>query len=293
MTEVETMSGARLDDVIAYRADFSRANITGKERGRVCIEHAFLEEAKCRCAVLRGVDLRDADLQDADFTNAQLLGTDLRGAKLNGAIVAGADLSRADLRGVDLTQVVGKPSSIAGALVDEETRLPWPDNTTIMQHDFLGLRRRFSALGECRTVRSSNDEIGRIVENAPIEPLEQLRNACSPRSDLYSDSSARGISRQQSVPLEPARIEIVSEPAGADVTLEGTFVGITPVSVHRLNERFGLLSPIEAGIRKTETDLRILIGCPDTNPSNWIRGLRAGGARTGHPSWCGVCAGSA
>jgi hypothetical protein len=49
----------------------------------------------------------------------------------------------------------------------------------------------------------------------------------------------------------------------------------------RLETWSGLFSPIEAGIGKTETDLPILIGCPDTNPSNWIRGLPRWRSRDG------------
>jgi uncharacterized protein YjbI with pentapeptide repeats len=228
MTEVETMSGARLDDIVAYRADFSRAKIAGKETDRVCMERAFLEEAKLRCAVLNGADLRDADLEGADFTNAQLIGADLRGARFSGTIVTGVDLSRADLRGVDLTHAVGKPASIHGALVDEGTKLPWSDGQTEMRPDFLGVHRILSALHRCTTVRSSDDEIDKVLENAPVRSLMQMRDTCPPQTDPYRDAAARALVNQATDAAGPAKLEVVSVPDGADVELDGVFAGSTP-----------------------------------------------------------------
>jgi uncharacterized protein YjbI with pentapeptide repeats len=240
MTEVSTMSGARLDDIIAYRADFSRAKIAGNESGRVCMNRAFLEEATLRCAVLRGADLRDADLEDADFTNADLLGTDLRGTNFDGTIVAGADLSRADLRGVDLTHAIGKPSSIDGALVDDQTKLPWSTSKTKMQRDFLGIRRRLSSIGECSTIRKSNDELGRILESTPIKSLDQMRAMCPPHVEAHSDTSPQAVSHQQTATNALAKIEVASIPDGADVKLDGMSVGTTPLYLGTSSEEHTL-----------------------------------------------------
>jgi uncharacterized protein YjbI with pentapeptide repeats len=228
MTEVETMSGAHLDDIVAYRADFSRAKIAGKENDRVCMERAFLEEAKLRCAVLNGADLRDADLEDADFTNAQLIGADLRGAKFSGTIVTGVDLSRVDLRGVDLTLAVGKPASLHDALVEEGTKLPWSDGQLERRPDFLGMHRILSAMHRCNTVRSRDDEIGKVLENAPVRSLAQMRDTCPPQTDPYRDAAARALVDQATVAAGPAKLEVVSVPDGADVELDGALAGSTP-----------------------------------------------------------------
>jgi uncharacterized protein YjbI with pentapeptide repeats len=128
MREIETMAGARLDWIIAYRADFSDSKIAGDPNEVVCMRHAFLREAVFRRAFLRGADLEYSEMQDADFSDAQLSGADFRGVTLEGAILEGADLSGDDLRGVDLTKVHGTPSRIEGALVNNMTAFPpsWP-----------------------------------------------------------------------------------------------------------------------------------------------------------------------
>jgi uncharacterized protein YjbI with pentapeptide repeats len=231
MTEVWTMSGARLDDVIAYRADFSRAKIGDKEAGRVCMQRAFLEEAKFRCAVLNGVDLRGADLQDADLTNAQLLGADLRDAQFDGTILVGANLSRTDLRGVDLSRSVGTPSSIEGALVDDRTKLPWSRATTKASQDFFGIQRAWSRAQGCSTQRGLNDEIEKTLKNTPDRSLVQMRETCPPENDPSSNVHAQSISHQQSVATPNSRLEVDSVPDGAEVELDGTFVGTAPLFV--------------------------------------------------------------
>jgi len=55
---------------------------------------------------------------------AQLQEADLRGASLNRTSLDGADLSAADLRGADLSQVFAPGVVIAGAKINEQTKLP-------------------------------------------------------------------------------------------------------------------------------------------------------------------------
>ena len=170
MSEVETMAGAHLEDIIAYRADFSRATISERQGEPVHMQRAFLEEARFRCAVVNAVDLRSADLQDADFTNAQLIGADLRGANLNGTILAGADLSKADLRGVDLTRSTGVPSKVDGALVNNQTKLPWSKEGTVMYQD-LRVFSKCSIPGSASAPkRAARRDAKRSMEKSPQPP---------------------------------------------------------------------------------------------------------------------------
>jgi uncharacterized protein YjbI with pentapeptide repeats len=151
MRDLETMAGARLDDVLAYRADFSNALIAGSLGEVVCMRRAFLKEAIFRGADLSGVDLQSSEMQDADLTMTVLRGADLRGVVLDGANLEGADLSRSDLRGVDLTKVHGTPARIAGALVNDLRALPplWP--TKLTEQVIVKPQPSSLAAVECRT----------------------------------------------------------------------------------------------------------------------------------------------
>lgn len=124
MTEVQSMSGARLDNVIAFGADFTDAWIEGDLSENVCMQRAFLRRAEMKGAHLRGVDLRYSDLRDADLRQAKLRGADLRGTILDGAQIEGVDLSIADLRDANLTNAIGKPLRMTGAKVNGQTKLP-------------------------------------------------------------------------------------------------------------------------------------------------------------------------
>lgn len=132
MTDLETASGANLDQIVAYRSNFSDANVAGDFNFGVCMRNAFLREAKFDRANLRGVDLSGSDLRDARLVGAKLLSADLRNTRLAEADLTGADLSQADLRGVDLSHTRGVPKSLIASLADNETKLParWPHALT-------------------------------------------------------------------------------------------------------------------------------------------------------------------
>jgi len=124
MTDVETMSGSQMDDIVAYRADFTDANVSGDGEYRICMRRAYFKEAKLTRAKLRGVDLRAAELQGTDLTGASLAGADLRGAMLDEAFVNDLELDFADLRGVDFSRTKGTPRRIRGTLISSSTVLP-------------------------------------------------------------------------------------------------------------------------------------------------------------------------
>jgi uncharacterized protein YjbI with pentapeptide repeats len=128
MRDLQTASGANLDDVVAYRADFSDAKIAGDFIFGVCMRNAFLREARFDRADLRGVNLAGSDMRDADFSGARLQGADLRNTQLAGAHLNNVNLSHADLRGVDLSQTLGQPGSLSLSVTDNGTKFPprWP-----------------------------------------------------------------------------------------------------------------------------------------------------------------------
>jgi uncharacterized protein YjbI with pentapeptide repeats len=132
MRELQTVSGAQLNDVVGYRADFSAASLRGDGGEAVCMLRAFLKEANFQNALMNGIDLRDSELQDAGFGDAVLHAVDLRGAKLDGATLSRTDLSGADLRGVDLSKTNGVPLTLERARTDSTTMLPhsWPPKLT-------------------------------------------------------------------------------------------------------------------------------------------------------------------
>ena len=220
LTELQTMSGARLDDVIAYRADFSRAKIKGKEGSRVSMRRAFLEEAKLQCTILRGIDLRGANLEDADLTNADLLGADLRQAHFAGTIVTGANLSGTDLRGVDFTQSIGTPASIEGAIIDQKTKVPWANGKTVMKHDLLGFEFMWNV-----------HDLPNYLGGPPPRTLAQMREVCPPQANAQADFSTKLPHAQQSPVSGDVTLEIASEPTGGEITLDGESVGSTPTSI--------------------------------------------------------------
>ncbi|MEV0317144.1 pentapeptide repeat-containing protein [Streptomyces sp. NPDC050658] len=96
------------------------------------LSRAFLTWADLCRADLRGADLRDAILNSADLSRTNLAGVrlddaglveaDLRGALLAETTLLGTDLSGADLR--DTRSLTAR--QLAGAVIDEETRLPAP-----------------------------------------------------------------------------------------------------------------------------------------------------------------------
>jgi uncharacterized protein YjbI with pentapeptide repeats len=169
MTNLETMGGARLDNVVAFRADFSKSAVAGNDASEiVCMQHAFLKQARMRETDLRGVDLRSSELQGADLSHARLRGADLRGTNLDGANIDGADLSDADLRGVDLTNTIGTPSRVTGAKVNNATKLvlSWP---TALAKQVILRPESLDADEQCTTRERNDAERSALVEDqSPI-----------------------------------------------------------------------------------------------------------------------------
>jgi len=143
MKDLETAAGANLDEIVAYRANFTDANISGDGSFGVCMRKAFLRNTTFDRAWLLGVDLRGSDLQDATFRGAHLQGADLRGAQLDGANLDMANLSETDIRGVDLSKTIGEPTNLNNAIVDKTTR--WHTKLSESASHWSGLSRDCSA----------------------------------------------------------------------------------------------------------------------------------------------------
>ncbi|HLJ88543.1 MAG TPA: pentapeptide repeat-containing protein [Candidatus Angelobacter sp.] len=232
--EVKTMSGARLDDIVAYRADFSRADISGDGNEQVCMRRAFLAEAKLCCSDLRGVDLRDADLEKADLTNAQLSGADLRGANFNGTKIGGADMSRTDLRGVDLSHAAGIPMTIEGAHIDQQTILPpqlppgnkkglVPDNSFKFP-EWL----RVGGADHCTEKRTA-EERGKLFPTESPKLSDKLSKCPQEDPPILWPPTKKVVTHDIHVP-QSAVLEINSEPTEAEIELDNTLLGRTPLS---------------------------------------------------------------
>ncbi len=139
LRDVQTMAGANMHGITAFKADFSGAHVAGDGHQSVCMDESYLRQALLVGADLRGVDLRNADLEKADLRetnlrganlrgasleNANLERADLRGARLDGASLLGASLRGAHLEGVDLSHVIAlSREQIAAAKTDPATTL--------------------------------------------------------------------------------------------------------------------------------------------------------------------------
>lgn len=152
----------RPDHEEAGRMDFRRTRLTGLMLRRMDfgsppdLAYAYLTWADLRRADLRGADLRGAILNRADLSLSILHGALLDGAQFSEADLRGAYLGDestllgTDLGGADLTETEGLTAAqLAGALLDEETRLP-PDLATDPW-----VRARLTDCATWRTHRSS------------------------------------------------------------------------------------------------------------------------------------------
>jgi uncharacterized protein YjbI with pentapeptide repeats len=74
-------------------------SLRGRDLRNVLGEHAFMNGADMRDAVLQGANLRSAEMQGVNLEDAQLQGADLEEAQLQGA-----DLEDAQLQGANLTE---------------------------------------------------------------------------------------------------------------------------------------------------------------------------------------------
>jgi len=97
------LSRANLSDASLSRADLIGANLRGADLSDANLRGAYLSRADLRganlSAYLRGADLSDANLSDTNLSRANLSDANLRGADLSRANLSRADLSRADITG--------------------------------------------------------------------------------------------------------------------------------------------------------------------------------------------------
>jgi uncharacterized protein YjbI with pentapeptide repeats len=205
LQNVETMSGANMQGITAFRADFTNAHIAGDGHESVCMDDSYLRESSFRGADLRGVDLRHAQLQGAHLEKADLRGADLRSATLDYADIDGADLRRAkldgasllgtsicgaDLEGVDLSRVLNLSHR---QIASSETN--WATITDTAPEDL----ELFGG--------SKNDGIqNRTLLRAILAALGLGDGPCSPRSRSWSERLAlfAGPSRVKSLPVSCA-----------------------------------------------------------------------------------------
>jgi uncharacterized protein YjbI with pentapeptide repeats len=147
LTQVETVSGANMHGITAFRADFSGAHVAGDGQETVCMDESYLRQANFEGTELRGVDLRHADLENADFRGADLRGakldhsdltsSDLRDASLDEASFRGAILVDTHLEGVNLTHVLDlNHQQIMTAKINSATVFPSPKSSTNSQTTF-------------------------------------------------------------------------------------------------------------------------------------------------------------
>ena len=122
-TEKVSLPGMDLRGAQLLRADLIGADLSGAG-----LDHAQLAGAKLGNADLSGALLTHADLAGADLTSSDLRNADLTHARLEGACLAGADL-----RGANIEGVIGEPTSIAGAVIDQAmcVRSKLPDGDII------------------------------------------------------------------------------------------------------------------------------------------------------------------
>ncbi|MFJ5553202.1 pentapeptide repeat-containing protein [Streptomyces sp. NPDC093225] len=117
----------RLTRMYLTWADLRRADLRGADLSR---------------SILNGAELCFAQLHRARLQDVGLIRADLRGAALGRTVLLGADLSGADLRDTEhLT-----PAQLAGAELDDETRLP----AELAAHPWVAAR-----LADCRAWRSA------------------------------------------------------------------------------------------------------------------------------------------
>jgi uncharacterized protein YjbI with pentapeptide repeats len=113
-----------------FQADFSGAELRGRNFARARLRQADLSLAVMNRASFAGADLRDVNaygavLGGASFAGANLTNATYVGAYLEGANFRGANLSGVNFSGAEMDRAVGlTPGQLAGACGDEETRLP-------------------------------------------------------------------------------------------------------------------------------------------------------------------------
>lgn len=160
-----TFSNAIMTSAKFQGAKLTNANFWGLQGSRIRFEGANLKGASFMSANLAspffsGVDLTNSNFQfanvsNADFSNSNLTGSDFTGAKLYKADFRGAtfaafkiydrsgksnfktkravsfykaDLREANLRGTDLSEVDLRQAVLTGALIDDQTKLPFSDS---------------------------------------------------------------------------------------------------------------------------------------------------------------------
>ena len=111
-----------MSDQSVYSVNMERVRLEESPCDGICLNGAFLKEARFVASSLCGADfshslLADADMRYAKMKNAILVGTILRGANLTHVDFTGANLSGADLRGAFLAH-----ASFAGCKYDSHTR---------------------------------------------------------------------------------------------------------------------------------------------------------------------------
>lgn len=117
--EAADLRGIKLSGSELLLVDFSRADMRGAKLEGATLKKAKLSQADLRSADLTRAVLSNANLSYADLSDAAMSAAILRDANLRGTLLNRANLAWSSLDGADLT----------GARYDEETILPFDEET--------------------------------------------------------------------------------------------------------------------------------------------------------------------
>jgi uncharacterized protein YjbI with pentapeptide repeats len=109
------LRGRHLENVVFYRVDLSKADVTGAHLQGASLYFAQLQGATLYDAQLQGASLDLSQLQGASLLDAQLQGASLLDAQLQGASLLGARLQDASLSGAQLQGASFYDAQLQGA----------------------------------------------------------------------------------------------------------------------------------------------------------------------------------
>jgi hypothetical protein len=114
-TVAELLAATQKLGISKFRADLSRADLSGANLSGADLSRADLSGAKLSRADLSGANLSRADLSGAKLSRADLSRADLIGAKLSRADLSGANLIEANLSWTNLSWTNLIEANLSGA----------------------------------------------------------------------------------------------------------------------------------------------------------------------------------
>lgn len=129
------LSNVKLTGVDLSSANFTRAALAGADLSGSDLSNANLTNADFQKANLSGANLSGSTLANTKLADANLSGANLSGVILDGADLSNADLSGSDLRGAVVDASIADATSVSGAIVDNNTKLP--KNIDVKEYDLV------------------------------------------------------------------------------------------------------------------------------------------------------------